>query len=79
MPFGVRNAPASFQSLVNHKLHGMSGCEAYLDEVVLYSSSWSKHLNQIKDLFSRLAEANLTINLAKSEFGKATVTYLGVK
>ncbi len=77
MPFGVRNAPATFQRLVNHVLSGMSGCEAYLDDVVLYSSSWSEHLDQIRELFVRLAKANLTINLAKCEFGKATVTYLG--
>lgn len=77
MPFGVCNAPATFQRLVNRILYGMSGSEAYLDNVILYSSSWSEDLNQIKDLFLRLAEANLTINLTKSEFGKATVTYLG--
>lgn len=77
MPFGVRNAPAKFQHLVNCILSGMSRCEAYLDDIVLYSSSWSEHLNQIKYLCFRLAEANLTINFAKSEFGKATVTYLG--
>ncbi len=76
MPFGVHNAPATFQRLVNCILSGMSRCEAYLDDIVLYSSSWSEHLNQIKVLFFRLAEANLTINLVKSEFGKATVTYL---
>lgn len=77
MPFGVRNAPATFQRLVNHVLSGMTGCEAYLDDVVLYSSTWSEHLDQIRELFVRLAKANLTINLAKCEFGKATVTYLG--
>lgn len=77
MPFGVRNAPATFQRLVNRVLSGLSGCEAYLDDVVLFSSSWSEHLDQIKELFVRLAEANLTVNLAKCEFGKATVTYLG--
>ncbi|XP_048044029.1 uncharacterized protein LOC125266937 isoform X1 [Megalobrama amblycephala] len=77
MPFGVRNAPATFQRLVNRVLSGLRGCEAYLDDVVLYSSSWLEHLAQIRELFERLAEANLTINLAKCEFGKATVTYLG--
>ncbi len=50
------------QRLVNRILYGMSGCEAYLDDIVLYSSSWSEHLNQIKELFSRLAKANLTVN-----------------
>lgn len=77
MPFGVRNAPATFQRLVNRVLSGMQGCEAYLDDVVLYSSTWSEHLAQIRELFERLAKANLTVNLAKCEFGKATVTYLG--
>ncbi len=37
MPYGVRNAPATFQRIVNRILYGMSGCEAYLDDVVLYS------------------------------------------
>lgn len=77
MPFGVRNAPATFQQLVNRVLSGLSGCEAHLDDVVLFSSSWTEHLDQIRELFVRLAEANLTINLAKCKFGKATVTYLG--
>ncbi len=38
MPFGVRNAPATFQRLVNRVLSGLTGCEAYLDDIVLYSS-----------------------------------------
>lgn len=76
MPFGMRNAPATFQRSVNHVLSGLHGCEAYLD-VIVYSSSWSEHLCQIQDLFDRLSAASLTINLAKCDFGKATVTYLG--
>lgn len=44
MPFGVRNAPATFQHLVNTVLAGLSGCEAYLDDIVVYSESWDKHI-----------------------------------
>ncbi len=44
---------------------------------MLFSSSWSEHLDQIRELFVRLAKANLFINLAKCDFRKATVTYLG--
>ncbi|KAL2078791.1 hypothetical protein ACEWY4_026476 [Coilia grayii] len=77
MAFGMRKAPASFQRLINTVLSGMSNCEAFLDDVVVYSSDWLSHLAQIRDLFHRLSSANLTINLAKCEFGKATVTYLG--
>ncbi len=43
----------------------------------MFSSSWSEHLDQIRELFVGLAKANLTINLAKCDFGKATVIYLG--
>ena len=39
--------------------------------------NWSDHVCQIKPLFQIIREAKLTINLKKSEFGKATVKYLG--
>ncbi|KAL2103191.1 hypothetical protein ACEWY4_000059 [Coilia grayii] len=77
MPFGLRNAPATFQRLINYVLSGMTGCEAYLDDVVVFSATWGQHLEQIKELFERLSRASLTVNLAKCEFAKATVTYLG--
>lgn len=77
MAFGMRNAPATFQRLVNKVLKGVVDCEAYLDDVVIYSSSWSQHVAQLEEVFHRLAVANLTLNLAKCEFGQATVTYLG--
>lgn len=77
MPFGVRNAPATFQRLVNTVLSGLSGCEAYLDDIVVHSSSWDDHIQQLQGVFGRLRDANLTVNLAKCEFGQATVTYLG--
>ncbi len=48
MPFGVQNAPATFQRLVNRVLSGLIRWEAYLDDIVLYSSSWNEHLAQIK-------------------------------
>ena len=44
---------------------------------VIYSSTWSLHIAQVEEVFGRLAAANLTVNLAKCEFGQATVTYLG--
>lgn len=77
MAFGLRNAPATFQRLMNSVLAGVSNCEAYLDDVVIYSSTWDDHLKSLHDVFNRFQEASLTVNLAKCEFGKATVTYLG--
>ena len=77
MAFGMRNAPATFQRLVNLVLAGVPDCTAYLDDVVVYSSDWSAHVNSLRTVFHRLVAASLTLNLAKCEFGKATVTYLG--
>ena len=45
--------------------------------MVIYSDNWSDHIRQIKRFFQIMREAKLTINLMKSEFGKATVKYLG--
>lgn len=77
MPFGLRNAPATFQRLMNHVIGDMQGCAVYLDDVVLYSDTWDVHLKRMRELFIRLAEARLTVNLSKCEFARATVTYLG--
>lgn len=77
MAFGMRNAPATFQRLVNLVLAGVPDCTAYLDDVVVYPSDWFVHLGSLRKVFHRLAAALLTLNLAKCEFSKATVTYLG--
>ncbi|KAL1248722.1 hypothetical protein QQF64_022040, partial [Cirrhinus molitorella] len=73
----VGNAPATFQRLMNKVVLGLEGVAVYLDNVVVFSDSWDQHLSHIENLFARLEEAGLTVNLAKCEFAKATVTYLG--
>ena len=77
MPFGMKNAPATFKRMVNKLVRDIDGCEGYIDDVVIFSDNWSDHIRQIKRFFQIMREAKLTINLMKSEFGKATVKYLG--
>ena len=77
MPFGLRNAPATFQRMMNSVLRGVNNCETYLDDVLAFNDTWLEHINTLKQIFQRLGEANLTLNLSKCEFGCATVTYLG--
>ena len=57
-------------------LQGVTKCEAYLDDLVIHSSTWSQHVEQLQVVFGCLATANLMVNLAKCKFGQATVTYL---
>lgn len=76
MAFRLRNAPATFQRL-SQVLGGVSNCKAYLDDIVVYSNTWDEHLTTLSTVFNRLLDASRTLNLAKCEFGKATITYLG--
>ena len=77
MAFGLCNAPATFQRLVDTVLAGLTNVNAYLDDLIVFSSTWHGHVNSLREVFSRLAGASLTLNLAKCEFGRGTVTYLG--
>lgn len=77
MAFGLRNAPATFQRLMSIVLGDISNCNVYLDDVVIYSSSWTDHISTLREVFRRFSSASLTLNLAKCDFAKASVTYLG--
>lgn len=77
MPFGLKNAPATFQRLMHSVLSGVANCEVYLDDIVVYTKTWEGHMETLKEVFSRLCKASLTLNLAKCDFGKAVVNYLG--
>ena len=77
MPFGMKNAPATFQRLINTVISGLEGCCAYIDDVVVYSDTCKEHLKHLQSLLLRLVEAKLTVNLGKSEFGCAHIVFLG--
>ena len=77
MPFGMKNAPATFQRLMEKVLQGLTHSHAYIDDVVIRGDSWEEHIGNIREVLDRLVEANLTVNLNKSEFGCARVSYLG--
>ena len=76
MPFGLKNVPASFQRMMNNVIHGLEGCDAYIDDLVLYSQCWEDHKQLLKKFFGRLQDANLIVNLHKSEFCRARVIFL---
>ena len=50
---------------------------AYLDDVVIFSSSWNQHLDHLQTVLQRLQEAGLTINPSKCDFARAEIEYLG--
>lgn len=77
MPFGLSNAPATFQRLMHQVTNDLRGVQCYLDDIIVYSSTWEEHLTNLRALFFKLSDAGLTKNLTKSEFGNFKVKYLG--
>ena len=77
MSFGLKNSPATFQRLVNSLIFNLVGCKAYIDDAIIFSEECERHLQTIRNLFDRLSEAKLTINLTKGEFCHAHLTLLG--
>ena len=79
MPYGLRNAPATFQRLMDRVTDGLTHCVVYIDDVVIYDTTWAEHLTNVEALFARLQEAGLVVNLEKCEFVQARVQYLGYR
>ena len=78
MPFGLRNAPGTFQRLVRRVLHGLEDFTgAYLDDIIIFSNSWRAHLRHVRQVLDRIHSANLTLKKAKCVFATAEVEYLG--
>lgn len=75
LPFGMYNAPASFQRVMDWVIAGLNGVGAYLDDVVVTGDTLNEHLASLHLLMGRLQKAGLTINLRKCVFGKGTVDY----
>jgi len=60
MPFGLHNAPAIFQRLMNHTLQDcQSFARACIDDIVIFSQSWEEHFGYLGEMFRHLAEAGL--------------------
>ena len=57
-------------------MNDLDACEAYLDDVIVHSDTFQEQLFHTKALFVKLSNANLTVNLMKTEFCHAVVEYL---
>lgn len=79
MPFGLCNAPATFQRLMENVLSGLPPevCLVYIDDVIVHSKTFDEHVERLKRVFERLRTANLKLNPTKCKFLKPSVVYLG--
>lgn len=79
MPFGLSNAAQTQQRLMETVLGYQLEpyCFVYLDDVIIATPTFEKHVEVLEEVFSRLKTANLTINLNKCEFCRPSLKYLG--
>ncbi|KAF9761555.1 Retrovirus-related Pol polyprotein from transposon opus [Nosema granulosis] len=79
MPFGLCNAPATFQRAIDQILEDFRGkfVLPYLDDIIIYSEDHAKHEIHLRKVMTKLKEAGLTLNRTKSNFFKTQLKVLG--
>jgi hypothetical protein len=79
MPFGLCNAPATFQALMNDVLRPFLRrfVLVFFDDILIYSKSWADHLRHLRAVLSELCQHTLFVKRSKCAFGVASVAYLG--
>lgn len=78
LSFGLTNAPATFQSVMNHMLRPHLGkyCLVYMDDVLIYSRTPEEHLQHICAVLTTLREQHLYCKLSKCKFALSKVQFL---
>lgn len=79
MPFGLCNAPATFERLMEMVLKGLTWkiCLVYLDDILVMGKSFDDHLKNLEEVFARIGDANLKLNPKKCLLFQKQVEFLG--
>ena len=79
MPFGLSNAPATFQRLMDLVLAGLqwSHCLVYIDDIIVFGKTFQEHLSNLQMVFERIRQAGLKIKPSKCDLLKKEVQFLG--
>ena len=78
MPFGLCNAPATFQCLMQNTLGelNLAYCVIYLDDVIVFGRTEEEHLEHLRVVFERFREFNLKLKPSKCSFFQSEIIYL---
>ncbi|GBM82689.1 Retrovirus-related Pol polyprotein from transposon 17.6 [Araneus ventricosus] len=79
LPFGLKNASASFKRLMSIVLAGLSDLQiaCYIDDVIIASHNFQDHLQRLELVFQRLTAANLKVKPSKCSFLQFEISFLG--
>ena len=77
MPFGLKNAAQTFQRFIDQVLRGLTFCYAYIDDLLVASTSPEEHRQHLKLVFERLRHYGIILNPQKCVFGVPSIEFLG--
>nr|VZI06940.1 unnamed protein product [Spirometra erinaceieuropaei] len=77
MPFGLRNASQTFQRFVDRVLRGLPFVYAYIDDLLVASSTAEEHMEHLTTVFDRLQQYGVVLNPSKCVFGVPSLEFLG--
>nr|VZI02490.1 unnamed protein product [Spirometra erinaceieuropaei] len=77
MPFGLRNASQTFQRFVDRVLRGLPFVYAYIDDLLIASSTTEEHMEHLTTVFDRLQQFGVVLNTSKCVFGVPSLEFLG--
>lgn len=77
MPFGVKNGPSHFQRIMSGILGNTENADVYIDDIVVYSTSFNQHLKDLQAVFDILRKYKLRASPEKAVLCKETVNFLG--
>jgi hypothetical protein len=79
MLFGLTNAPATFQALMNVVLHDFIRhfVLVFFDDILIFNNSWTEHLQHVRAVLQRLRDHKLAVKRSNCTFGTESVAYLG--
>jgi hypothetical protein len=77
MPFGLCNAPATFQRYILSCVLGITNCMPYMDDILIFSNNIQDHVEDVRKVLTRFSQNGLKLKLSKCQFGLSRVKYLG--
>ena len=78
-PFGLSGAPAYFQRLMSGVLGSLNWKVAlfYLDDILVWGTTWTEHIQRLRQVLQRLQEVGMLLNPEKCTFGVRRIEFLG--
>lgn len=81
MPFGLKNAPATFQRVIRQIIfkYQLKNVENYFDDIIVFSETFEEHIRNLEQLLQACQSRNIKLKELKCKFAMSKINYLGIK